>query len=676
MAGPRNALAFQGTEAAVALENSASFRSVADALTVEAWIKPEILAENAGIFLADRRYGLQLTSDGRLKANLMIRENWNQGISEGAVSAGAWHHVALTYDGDQMRFYIDGIPAGEADTAGGPIDAWDAEPLFMGEGFRGAMDQVRVWNSARTTTQLQNDMCAALNGDELGLAACYRFDQHPAADQTVLHDQTLNANHGRLTGIDPETAWVASSAFTTWIGSSGSEWAEPAHWSRNAAPEETDNLGIVDYSHAVGYPNGHAPRITGIPIVNHLVLASGAQVLLNSDMGIHGNLILNSDLDLNGRTIVLGDSALLAEAHGRLFGSLGTGAITTTRPLNAVDSQNVAGLGAEITTEANLEETTITRGHSAIAHCGHLGLSIYRYYVIDPRGSGNRLDATLRFHYAQEELNGIPETDLLPFRWNEEMGRWECRDVESRITRNPEENWVQLTGIEAFSKWTLGVKWPHSFVGVVSFTARGREDSVLLGWETAFEKDMAGFHVWRRPASGGAAQRINERLIPNEGGPGFGAVYAFEDQTALPGRNHVYELEAVDLAGFTETFGPVQAWAGMVNLTVNGADERITLSPEDPVRVRVEGQSNTARRIRVECWIAADTPFGWYSSSGGAWIPGIYPAGVFVLPDMPAMEVLNQPLPSGDYTFVAVLDEQINDRPDMRWVDEVEVRIR
>jgi len=76
---------------------------------------------------------------------------------------------------------------------------------------------------------------------------------------------------------------------------------------------------------------------------------------LSSAATVNGNLILESNLDLNGQTITLGEDATLVEGSGRLYGTTGT--ITTTRALSNISSENVAGLGAQITTTANMGST-------------------------------------------------------------------------------------------------------------------------------------------------------------------------------------------------------------------------------------------------------------------------------------------------------------------------------
>jgi hypothetical protein len=158
--------------------------------------------------------------------------------------------------------------------------------------------------------------------------------------------------------------------------------------------------------------------------------------------------ILNGDLDLNGNVITLGSNATLSETAGNtVTGS--TGKITITKDLNAPAGDNVGGLGAMLTTSINLGSTTVERSHAVATGAGNEG--IFRQYSITPANNSG-LDATLRLHYDESELNGIPEDNLVLYKspdgandnWFFEGG-----------TVNNTDNFVEKSGIADFSFWTL-----------------------------------------------------------------------------------------------------------------------------------------------------------------------------------------------------------------------------
>ncbi|ANZ13606.1 hypothetical protein O1L44_31085 [Streptomyces noursei] len=120
-----------------------------------------------------------------------------------------WHHWACVYEQATRRqvVYRDGEEVGSR-TADG--DYAGVGPLLLGRALdwsvRAELDEVRVWDRARTAEELRRDKGVRLIGNDPGLVAYYRFDE---GSGTRLHDQTDHARHGELRG-GPQ--WVTSEA--------------------------------------------------------------------------------------------------------------------------------------------------------------------------------------------------------------------------------------------------------------------------------------------------------------------------------------------------------------------------------------------------------------------------------------------------------------------------------
>lgn len=97
---------------------------------------------------------------------------------------------------------------------------------------------------------------------------------------------------------------------------------------------------------------------------------------------------------------------------------------------------------------------------------------------------------------------------------------------------------------------------PTSVV-LTSFTGRPVPRGNLLTWETADERDCAGFNLYRSAQPQQAGVRLNDTVIPARG-LGQGAVYEFLDDTALPGTPYYYTLLDVDMGGSETPHGPVR----------------------------------------------------------------------------------------------------------------------
>ena len=120
----------------------------------------------------------------------------NKEIYDGnTLKFGIWTHLASTYDGTTYRFYVNGVLAGSK-TAGYSrvgFNSIPARPLRIGAGrtegsatyfFNGAVDEVRIWNYARTQNEINNNKNAVLSGQETGLVSYYSFDNGNASNET------------------------------------------------------------------------------------------------------------------------------------------------------------------------------------------------------------------------------------------------------------------------------------------------------------------------------------------------------------------------------------------------------------------------------------------------------------------------------------------------------------
>ncbi|KPA12662.1 hypothetical protein MHK_007131, partial [Candidatus Magnetomorum sp. HK-1] len=73
--------------------------------------------------------------------------------------------------------------------------------------FKGILDEVRIWNTLRTESEIRNYMTQALTGNETGLVAYYNFN---SVSGSTLTDITANSNHGTLTSAMDSSSWVLS----------------------------------------------------------------------------------------------------------------------------------------------------------------------------------------------------------------------------------------------------------------------------------------------------------------------------------------------------------------------------------------------------------------------------------------------------------------------------------
>ena len=96
----------------------------------------------------------------------------------------AWFHIAGSYDGTSIKYYVDGCLVNEVAHSGDLItNNWDAAIGNRSnwpngpEHFRGKIDEVRIWNEARTESEIRLNINTILDpASEAQLVAYYKFD--------------------------------------------------------------------------------------------------------------------------------------------------------------------------------------------------------------------------------------------------------------------------------------------------------------------------------------------------------------------------------------------------------------------------------------------------------------------------------------------------------------------
>ena len=167
-------------------------------LTIEMWFRPDAMGRHQLLGkwgeTTNQEYQLQIVS-GYLRFDL--RDNSTQGsatvftVSSFNGLIGTWHHLAVTYDGrggstaaDGITVYVDGVAVALFRETSATYVAMEnlAAPLVIGrEGpswkqYDGGLDEIRLWNVARTASELQFTMATELSGSEPGLVGYWQFN--------------------------------------------------------------------------------------------------------------------------------------------------------------------------------------------------------------------------------------------------------------------------------------------------------------------------------------------------------------------------------------------------------------------------------------------------------------------------------------------------------------------
>ncbi len=181
--------------------------------TLEAWIKTSTAGRQVILGNWSWGYGawvMELHSSGNLRTYVN-----NYGYNSTAVVAdGEWHHVASARDlnAGTVSMYVDGEEIYSVSGGGSAFTGPSSSRTGIGANpdgsgyelyFNGAIDEVRIWNVARTEGQIAAGMHQELSGPETNLVSYYNFN---AGAGTTLADNSAAANTGSLIN---NPLWVA-----------------------------------------------------------------------------------------------------------------------------------------------------------------------------------------------------------------------------------------------------------------------------------------------------------------------------------------------------------------------------------------------------------------------------------------------------------------------------------
>jgi hypothetical protein len=149
---------FDGSRDRVLVAGSRSL-DLSRAMTLEAWVRSATRGRRWGSVLVKRRrsgaaYGLYASGrEGRAAVRLRTRRV-RRLAGMPRRSRRGWHHVASTWNGRVLRLYVDGRLVDEARVTGRA--AKSSGPLRIGgAGFRGAIDNVRVYRRALSAADVR-----------------------------------------------------------------------------------------------------------------------------------------------------------------------------------------------------------------------------------------------------------------------------------------------------------------------------------------------------------------------------------------------------------------------------------------------------------------------------------------------------------------------------------------
>lgn len=221
----QNGLSFDGTDDFVQTTSPGVLASTNR--TFEAWVYVSSSAPASSLCISD--YGANIVGSRNTFAVTGTRAltfisggtNANISSSPGDVPVDQWAHVAFTLDNGTGYLYVNGIQVGTGslttvNTPSGNSNIIIGERVSGGSiPFYGSIDEVRIWNVAKTPAQLLANMNNELCTIPVDLVAYYKFNQGVAGGTntglTALTDGSGNGFNGTL------NTFALTGASSNWV---------------------------------------------------------------------------------------------------------------------------------------------------------------------------------------------------------------------------------------------------------------------------------------------------------------------------------------------------------------------------------------------------------------------------------------------------------------------------
>lgn len=198
------------------IPESASINSINDKLTIMAWVKtlgdlngenPRIIDRSEGNGGGTDRWFLTHTSSNILQFG--VGQGATQTVTGSSpLTIGEWIAVAAVYDAGGVTLYENGTPDGSGNISISDLSHVENVAMSIGSVngdnsfWNGSLDDIHIWNTALTQSEIQQYMSCPPTGNETGLVGYWDFEE---GSGTTALDQTSNGNDGTINGATYST---------------------------------------------------------------------------------------------------------------------------------------------------------------------------------------------------------------------------------------------------------------------------------------------------------------------------------------------------------------------------------------------------------------------------------------------------------------------------------------
>jgi glucose/arabinose dehydrogenase len=177
-------------------------------ITVESWVKSLATDSYGGeIVSAGNNWGLRLLPDGNLRFFFNSSSGWKNYETAGInIKDGVWHYVAASKSSGQVKLYVDGVlratfarPETIGYLYGQKLTIGKHGDLDDNFAFNGSIDEVRLWNTARSDSDISANYNKNISA-QTGLIAYFKMEE--GTGETVVDSSTNSHSLTLNNGVD------------------------------------------------------------------------------------------------------------------------------------------------------------------------------------------------------------------------------------------------------------------------------------------------------------------------------------------------------------------------------------------------------------------------------------------------------------------------------------------
>jgi hypothetical protein len=248
--GASNAIYLDGINDFLAGSNNSSMNILGD-ITIETWVNLSSQPENWVRIIGkgdngNRTYGMWYYHPGKE----LVFQQYGGGVELSAtmsLNLKTWYHIAMVRLGSIGFIYLNGELVATKACNNGGMPRTSTEPLTIGyAGFgsflNGTIDEVRVWNIARSQKEIVADMNVTIPINSPGLMAYYQFNE---SSGNSVADISGNSNNCNLTN-GPN--WQIPSTAPIKSGQKRNSDSKGSSESNNGTNQDNPSLPILKVS--------------------------------------------------------------------------------------------------------------------------------------------------------------------------------------------------------------------------------------------------------------------------------------------------------------------------------------------------------------------------------------------------------------------------------------------